>query len=136
MMQKIEHIGIAVRDIDAADKLYTILLGSTPYKREVIESEQVVTSFFRVGASKIELVCSLDPEGVIAKFVEKKGEGIHHIAFDVTDIHAELERLEKEGFRIISKEPKKGADNKLVAFLHPKSTNGVLIELCQEIEKK
>ena len=134
-MQKIEHIGIAVRDIDAADKLYTTLLGSTPYKREVVESEQVVTSFFRVGASKIELVCSLNPEGVIAKFVEKKGEGIHHIAFAVEDIEAETERLKGEGFKALFDQPKRGADNKLVMFFHPKTTGGVLIELCQDADK-
>ena len=132
MMQKIEHIGIAVRDIDAADKLYTILLGSTPYKREVVESEQVVTSFFRVGASKIELVCSLDPQGVIAKFVEKKGEGIHHIAYAVVDIEAEMKRMESEGFKLLNEKPKHGADNKLVCFIHPKTAGGVLVELCQE----
>lgn len=131
-MQKIEHIGIAVRDIDAADILYTALLGTPPYKREVVESEQVVTSFFRVGASKIELVSSLNPEGVIAKFVEKKGEGIHHIAYAVVDIEAEMERMESEGFKLLNEKPKHGADNKLVCFIHPKTAGGVLVELCQE----
>ena len=131
-MQKIEHIGIAVRDIDAADKLYTTLLGVPPYKREVVESEQVVTSFFRIGASKIELVSSLDPQGVIAKFVDKKGEGIHHIAYAVVDIEKEMKRMESQGFRLLNEKPKYGADNKLVCFIHPKTAGGVLVELCQE----
>lgn len=131
-MQKIEHIGIAVKDIDAADLLYTTLLGVPPYKREVVETEQVVTSFFRVGASKIELVCSLDPNGVIAKFVEKKGEGIHHIAYAVVDIEAEMKRMEADGFKLLNEKPKEGADNKLVCFIHPKTAGGVLVELCQE----
>ena len=132
-MNKIEHIGIAVKDIEKSNELFSSLFNKKPYKQEEVKSENVITSFFETGESKIELLQATHEDSAIAKFIEKKGEGIHHIAFDVTDIYAELERLEKEGFRIISKEPKKGADNKLVAFLHPKSTNGVLIELCQEI---
>lgn len=130
---KIEHLGIAVKDIEKANRLYEQLLGVAPYKQEEVESEAVITSFFKVGESKIELLASTSDEGPIGKFIAKKGEGIHHIAFDVVDIEKELDRLEKEGFQVINKVPKKGADNKLVAFLHPKSTNGVLIELCQEI---
>ncbi|WP_299435903.1 methylmalonyl-CoA epimerase [uncultured Aquimarina sp.] len=132
-MNKIEHIGIAVKDIDQANTLYEQLLGIPPYKQEVVESESVITSFFRIGENKIELVASTKEDGPIGKFISKKGEGIHHIAFDVDDIEKELERLEKEGFQLINKTPKKGADNKLVAFVHPKTTNGVLVELCQEI---
>ncbi|WP_062061733.1 methylmalonyl-CoA epimerase [Aquimarina longa] len=131
-MNKIEHLGIAVKDIDQANALYEKLLGVPPYKQEVVESEAVITSFFKVGDHKIELLASTDENGPIGKFITKKGEGIHHIAFDVDDIQLELDRLEKEGFQLINKIPKSGADNKLVAFLHPKSTNGVLIELCQE----
>ncbi|WP_299259882.1 methylmalonyl-CoA epimerase [uncultured Aquimarina sp.] len=132
-MNKIEHIGIAVKDIDQANTLYEQLLGVPPYKQETVESEAVITSFFRVGENKIELVASTKEDGPIGKFISKKGEGIHHIAFDVDDIEQELKRLEKEGFQLINKTPKKGADNKLVAFIHPKTTNGVLVELCQEI---
>lgn len=132
-MNKIEHIGIAVKNIQESNKLFSALFNKKPYKQEEVKSEHVITSFFETGESKIELLQATDPESAIAKFIEKKGEGIHHIAFDVTNIKEELERLEKEGFTVITKEPKKGADNKLVAFLHPKSTNGVLIELCQEI---
>lgn len=135
-MQKIEHIGIAVKDIDAADALYTQLLGVPPYKREVVESEQVVTSFFRVGASKIELLSSLTPDGVIARYIEKKGEGMHHIAYAVVDIYAEMKRMQNEGFRLLSEQPKDGADNKLVCFVHPKTAGGVLVELCQEKSNK
>ncbi len=131
-INKIEHLGIAVKDIDEANSLYEKLLGVAPYKQEKVESEAVITSFFKVGESKIELLASTKEEGPIGKFIAKKGEGIHHIAFDVDDIEKELDRLEKEGFQIINKTPKSGADNKLVAFLHPKSANGVLIELCQE----
>lgn len=134
-MNKIEHIGIAVKDIEKSNELFASLFNKQPYKSEEVESENVITSFFQTGESKIELLQATHEDSAIAKFIEKKGEGIHHIAFDVTDIHAELKRLEKEGFKIITKEPKKGADNKLVAFLHPKSTNGVLVELCQEIEE-
>ena len=131
-IKKIEHLGIAVKDINEANKLYEKLLGVPPYKQEVVESEAVITSFFKVGESKIELLASTKEDGPIGKFIAKKGEGIHHIAFDVEDIHKELARLEAEGFQLINKEPKQGADNKLVAFIHPKSTNGVLVELCQE----
>ncbi|WP_199726256.1 methylmalonyl-CoA epimerase [Aquimarina sp. BL5] len=132
-MNKIEHIGIAVKDIDQANTLYEQLLGVPPYKQEIVESEAVITSFFKVGDNKIELVASTKEDGPIGKFISKKGEGIHHIAFDVDDIEQELKRLENEGFQLINKIPKKGADNKLVAFIHPKTTNGVLVELCQEI---
>ncbi|AXT57104.1 methylmalonyl-CoA epimerase [Aquimarina sp. AD1] len=132
-INKIEHIGIAVKDIDKSNSLYEQLLGVAPYKQEIVESESVITSFFKVGENKIELVASTKEDGPIGKFISKKGEGIHHIAFDVDDIEKELERLEKEGFQLINKTPKKGADNKLVAFIHPKTTNGVLVELCQEI---
>ncbi len=132
-INKIEHIGIAVKDIDQANMLYEQLLGVAPYKQEIVESEAVITSFFKVGENKIELVASTKEDGPIGKFISKKGEGIHHIAFDVDNIEQELKRLEKEGFQLINKTPKKGADNKLVAFVHPKTTNGVLVELCQEI---
>lgn len=132
-MQKIEHIGIAVKDLVSANELYTKLFGVPPYKVEVVESEGVSTSFFKSGPNKIELLEATNPESPIAKFIEKKGEGIHHIAFEVTDIVAEIDRLKNEGFVVLNETPKKGADNKLIAFLHPKSTNGVLIELCQEI---
>ncbi len=131
-INKIEHLGIAVKDIEQANTLYEKLLGVAPYKQEAVESEAVITSFFKVGDSKIELLASTREDGPIGKFITKKGEGIHHIAFDVDNIELELDRLEKEGFQLINKTPKPGADNKLVAFLHPKSTNGVLIELCQE----
>lgn len=135
LMDKIEHIGIAVKDLEAANEVYTKLFGETPYKTEVVESEGVSTSFFKVGESKIELLEATKPESAIAKFIDKKGEGIHHIAFAVNDIKAEMERMRNEGFIVLNDQPKKGADNKLVCFLHPKSTNGVLIELCQEISK-
>jgi methylmalonyl-CoA/ethylmalonyl-CoA epimerase len=132
-MQKIEHIGIAVKDIKKANKLYTALFGKKPYKTESVESEGVVTSFFKSGPNKIELLEASKPDSPIAKFIEKKGEGIHHIAFAVDDILSEIQRLKKEGFIVLNETPKKGADNKLVVFLHPKSTNGVLIELCQDM---
>ncbi len=135
-MDKIEHIGIAVKNISEANKIYEALLGCSPYKSERVESEGVKTSFFRCGESKIELLEASNPDSPIAKFIEKKGEGIHHIAFAVKDIKAEMERLKNEGFILLNTIPKKGADNKLVAFLHPKSANGVLVELCQEIENK
>ena len=131
-MNKIEHIGIAVKDIEASNELFSKLYGKPPYKSEAVESEGVTTSFFQSGPNKIELLEATNPNSPIAKFIEKKGEGIHHIAFDVTDIYAEIERLKGEGFTVLNETPKDGADNKLVAFLHPKSTNGVLIELCQE----
>lgn len=132
-MQKIEHIGIAVKDIDSANSIYSKLLNRPAYKSEVVDSEGVTTLFFQVGESKIELLAANNTESAIAKFIDKKGEGIHHIAFAVEDMDAEVKRLVEEGFQPISSAPKKGADNKLVFFFHPKSTNGVLIELCQEI---
>lgn len=134
MVNKIEHIGIAVKNIDEANILFEKLLGVPSYKTEIVESENVVTSFFQTGTNKIELLMATDPESPIAKFLEKKGEGIHHIAFDVDDIEAEIARLKSEGFVLINENPKPGADNKIVVFLHPKSTNGVLVELCQEIK--
>lgn len=133
-MNKIEHIGIAVQSIEKSNELFSKLLDAAPYKSETVESEGVVTSFFQTGESKIELLEALNPDSPIAKFIAKKGEGIHHIAFDVTDIHAEMKRLKAEGFILLNEEPKRGADNKLVCFLHPKSSNGVLVELCQEIK--
>lgn len=132
-MNKIEHIGIAVKDLANSIPLFEKLLNSPCYKTEEVASEKVMTAFFKTGESKIELVASTDPAGVIAKYIDKKGEGMHHIAFDVSDIHAEMSRLVSEGFTLLNETPKKGADNKLVCFLHPKGTNGVLIELCQEI---
>jgi len=132
-MKKIEHIGIAVNDLADATIIYEKLFGAPSYKQEEVVSEGVKTAFFMNGPNKIELLEATNPESPIAKFIAKKGEGIHHIAFDVEDIVLEIDRLKKEGFIILNEIPKKGADNKLVAFLHPKSTNGVLIELCQEI---
>ncbi len=132
MLNKIEHIGIAVENLEEAEKKYTALLGVPPYKREEVPSEKVITSFFRVGESKIELLAPVSSDSVIAKFLEKKGEGFHHIAYATDDIRADLQRLEKEGFQIINREPKEGADNKWVAFVHPKTTGGILVELCQE----
>ena len=134
-MKKIEHIGIAVKNLEASNNLYSKLFGELPYKTETVESEHVNTSFFRVGDNKIELLEATSEDSAIARFIDKNGEGIHHIAFDVEDIEAEIIRLKNEGFRIINEVPKRGADNKLVVFLHPKSTNGVLIELCQEIKQ-
>jgi methylmalonyl-CoA/ethylmalonyl-CoA epimerase len=133
-MEKIEHIGIAVKNLDKSNKLFASLLGKYHYKTEEVASEGVKTSFFQSGPNKIELLEATSPESPIAKFIEKKGEGVHHIAFVVNDIESEIKRLQKEGFIVLNEIPKKGADNKLVAFLHPKSTNGVLIELCQEID--
>lgn len=133
-MEKIEHIGIAVKNLAEANKIYEALLGSAPYKSEKVESESVETSFFKCGESKIELLEATNPDSAIAKFIDKRGEGVHHIAFAVKDINAEMKRLKNEGFILLNDKPKKGADNKLVAFLHPKSSNGVLVELCQEIE--
>ncbi len=133
-MKKIEHIGIAVRDIQVSNALFAKLLNVLPYKTETVASEGVSTSFFQVGDSKIELLQATHAESPIAKFLEKKGEGIHHIAFEVEDIFDEMQRLEKEGFVLLNKEPKRGADNKLICFLHPKDTNGVLIELCMQIK--
>lgn len=131
-MQKVEHIGIAVKNLEVSISLFEKLLNTSCYKTELVESEQVNTAFFKKGETKIELLESLTADGVIAKFIEKKGEGMHHIAFDVTDIEAEMKRLQSEGFILLNEKPKQGADNKLVCFLHPKTTNGVLIELCQE----
>lgn len=133
-MEKIEHLGIAVQDLKQASDTYTKLLGTSPYKNEEVESEGVSTTFFQVGDNKIELLGALDDDSAIAKFLAKKGEGIHHIAFAVDDIRAEMDRLEDEGFKLLNKSPKKGADNKWVAFVHPKDNHGVLIELCQERE--
>ncbi|GAA4762770.1 MULTISPECIES: methylmalonyl-CoA epimerase [Flavobacterium] len=132
-MRKIEHIGIAVKNLNESNKLFEKLFGSPAYKEEEVESEGVKTSFFMNGPNKIELLEATNTESPIAKFIEKKGEGIHHIAFDIENIYTEVERLKDEGFVILNETPKKGADNKLVVFLHPKTTNGVLIELCQEI---
>jgi methylmalonyl-CoA/ethylmalonyl-CoA epimerase len=131
----IEHIGIAVKDMEASNQLFEKLLGTAPYKTEKVESEHVDTSFFKLGDSKIELLYATQSDSAIAKFIEKKGEGIHHIAFAVEDIEKEVERLKAEGFQPISDKPKRGADNKLVFFFHPKSANGVLVELCQEINE-
>lgn len=133
-MNKIEHIGIAVKNLEEANKIYEALLGKPPYKSEKVESEGVETSFFECGESKIELLEATTSDSPISKFIAKRGEGIHHIAFAVEDIEAEMQRLKNEGFILINETPKKGADNKLVAFLHPKSTQGVLVELCQEIK--
>lgn len=135
-MNKIEHIGIAVKNLKESNELFSKLFGKPYYKIEEVKSEGVSTSFFKVGENKIELLEATEKDSPIAKFIDKKGEGIHHIAFAVDDIEAEIKRLKKEGFKVLNKVPKKGADNKLVAFLHPKSSNGVLIELCQEIPNK
>jgi len=132
MIKKIEHIGIAVKNIENSNALFARLFGKEHYKIESVESEGVSTSFFLLGETKIELLEATKPDSAIAKFIEKKGEGIHHIAYEVDDIHAEMARLKAEGFDLLSAEPKSGADNKLICFLHPKSTNGVLVELCQE----
>ncbi|MGZ8549197.1 MAG: methylmalonyl-CoA epimerase [Chitinophagaceae bacterium] len=131
-MQKIEHVGIAVKNLGVSIPLYEKLLNSLCYKTEIVENEKVNTAFLMVGNTKIELLESTDPEGVIARFIEKEGEGMHHIAFEVQDIDAEMERLRKEGFVLLNEQAKRGADNKMVCFLHPKHTNGVLIELCME----
>lgn len=133
-MNKIEHIGIAVKDLDLSCDLYEKLLGAPAYKREDVASENVSTAFFRSGESKIELLAATAEDSPIAGFIAKKGEGIHHIAFDVTDIYAEMERLRKEGFVLLNEEPKMGADHKLICFVHPRGTSGVLIELCQDIK--
>ncbi len=130
-MLNIDHIGIAVKDIEISDLLFSKLLNTSPLKHEIVESEKVITSFFQNGETKIELLQSIDPHGVINKFIEKRGEGIHHIALEVENIEIEMQRLEKEGFILLNGKPKRGADNKLVCFLHPKSSNGVLIELVQ-----
>ena len=132
-MLKVEHIGLAVRNFKESIPLFEQILSTNCYKTESVASEKVNTAFFQVGETKIELLESTDPDGVIAKFIDKKGEGMHHIAFEVADIEAEMKRLADLGFQLLNPTPKKGADNKLVCFLHPKGTNGVLIELCQEI---
>lgn len=129
---KIEHIGIAVRDLDTAIQIYEKLLGTPCYKKETVENEKVDTGFFRTGESKVELLGATDESSVISKFLRKKGEGMHHIAFAVDDIQAEMDRLQKEGFTLLSEKPKAGADNKLVVFVHPKNSSGVLVELCQQ----
>jgi methylmalonyl-CoA/ethylmalonyl-CoA epimerase len=134
-MVRVEHIGIAVKDLKQVNDLYEKLFDREPYKSEKVDSEHVETSFFQIGETKIEFLEADDPSSAIAKYIDKKGEGIHHIAFEVEDIHQEMKRLSAEGFRLINEAPKKGADNKLICFLHPKSTNGVLVELCQEIKE-
>lgn len=133
MWKNVEHIGIAVKDLEGANKLFETLFNKGSYKEEEVASEGVTTSFFQLGETKIELLEG-STDSAIAKFIDKKGEGIHHIAFEVEDIHAEMERLRNEGFQILNDQPKKGADNKLVCFVHPKTANGVLVELCQEIK--
>ncbi|MBL7880882.1 MAG: methylmalonyl-CoA epimerase [Chryseobacterium gambrini] len=131
---KLEHIGIAVKSLGVSDELFAMLFGKESYKQESVDREGVVTSFYAAGESKIELLEASKEDSPISKFIEKKGEGIHHLAFGVENILEEVQRLKKEGFEFISEEPKEGADNKLVVFLHPKSTNGVLVELCQEMQ--
>lgn len=133
-MLKVEHIGIAVRELSQSIPLFEKLLNTPCYKTEQVESEQVSTAFFKTGDTKIELLESSSAEGIIARYIDKKGEGIHHIAFEVADIEAEMKRLVAEGFVLLNDKPKRGADNKLVCFLHPKGTNGVLIELCMEMK--
>ncbi|MBK7304559.1 MAG: methylmalonyl-CoA epimerase [Saprospiraceae bacterium] len=135
-MKKIEHLGIAVKNMSQANDLYSRLLGVIPYKEELVESEKVLTSFFKTGESKIELLQGLDEDSPISKFIEKRGEGIHHVAFEVEDIQLEMARLKAEGFTLLNEQPKKGADHKLICFIHPKSTQGVLVELCQEIKEE
>jgi methylmalonyl-CoA/ethylmalonyl-CoA epimerase len=133
-MLRVEHIGIAVKNLSESLPIYESLLGAPSYKQEKVLSEHVTTAFFQKGETKIELLESTDPEGVIARFIEKKGEGLHHIAFEVEDIKLEMERLKREGFRLLMEEPKVGADNKLICFIHPKSASGVLVELCQSMK--
>lgn len=127
----IDHIGIAVKDLESAIKTYETILNSPCSKREIVASEKVETAFFHTGESKVELLGATEPDSVIAKYVDRKGEGLHHVAFEVDDIHSELDRLRSEGFTVLNEQPKEGADNKLVAFIHPKDNNGVLVELCQ-----
>lgn len=134
MWKNVEHIGIAVKDLSTVNEIYTKLFGQEPYKAESVETEQVDTSFFKVGDTKIEFLSASSEDSAIAKFIKKRGEGIHHIAFEVEDIHHELKRLQEEGFQFTRPEVSKGADNKLVCFVHPKAANGVLVELCQEIK--
>lgn len=135
-LKKIEHLGIAVKDLEKSEKLFSVLTGAGPYKREEVESEGVITSFFKSGPNKIELLQATRDDSPIAGFIEKRGEGIHHIAFSVDNIEAEMRRLQSEGFRLINEKPKKGADGMLICFLHPKDTNGVLIELCQHMQQR
>ena len=135
-MRKIEHIGIAVKDLAASNQIFEDILGVAPYKQEEVQSEHVLTSFFQVGESKIELLQATSPDSAIAKYLEKNKEGIHHIAFDVEDILSEIDRLKAKGYTLIHESPKEGADNKIIAFMHPKSSNGVLVELCQDRFKK
>ena len=132
-MVRLEHIGIAVKSLADSNDLFKTLFGESHYKIEEVDSEHVNTSFFKIGESKIELLEATHPDSAIAEYIHKRGEGFHHVAFEVEDIHAEMERLQKEGFRLLNEQPKRGADNKLVCFLHPKSANGVLVELCQTI---
>lgn len=134
MVLRLEHIGIAVKDLEASNDLFARLLGKPHYKTEEVASEHVRTSFFQNGEAKVELLEATSPDSAIAKYIEKRGEGIHHVAFEVDDIHAEMQRLVAEGFQLLTPEPKRGADNKLVCFFHPKSANGVLVELCQTIQ--
>lgn len=136
MVKKVEHIGIAVKDLQKANKLFSTLLGKAPYKEEEVESEKVTTSFFIQDHTKVELLSASDEESPIQKFIEKRGEGLHHIAFEVEDINLEMQRLRDAGFQLLNDQPKKGADNKLICFIHPKSAGGVLVELCQEIKEK
>ena len=136
MLKKIEHIGIAVKNLELSNRLYAKLLGTKHYKTEFVDSESVKTSFFKLGENKIELLQATNPESAIAKFINKKGEGVHHVAFEVENIEAEIKRLITEGFELIDNTPKLGADNKIIAFLHPKSSGGVLVELCQEVSNK
>lgn len=134
-MVRLEHLGIAVENLEESNELFEKMLGRPHYKVEEVASEHVKTAFFKVGDSKIELLEATAPESAIARYLEKRGEGIHHVAFEVEDIYAEMKRLKAEGFRLLNEEPKRGADNKLVCFVHPKSANGVLLELCQEIQE-
>ena len=134
-MEHIEHLGIAVRDLKLSIPIYEKLLNTPCYKQEEVESEHVITAFFQTANNKIELLQATSSESPIAKFVEKRGEGIHHVAYSVNDIHSEMERLKSDGFRLLNEQPKRGADNKLICFVHPKDTSGVLLELCQEISK-
>lgn len=134
-MEHIEHLGIAVKDLAASIPVYEKLLNTKCYKREAVDSENVITAFFQTSNNKIELLQATSDESAIAKFIDKKGEGIHHVAYAVSDIHAEMERLKKDGFRILNNQPKRGADNKLICFVHPKDASGVLTELCQEISE-
>jgi methylmalonyl-CoA/ethylmalonyl-CoA epimerase len=133
MMHKVEHIGIAVKDLEQAEQNYTIMLGVAPYKREAVATEHVMTSFFLVGDTKIELLAATSEESAIYKFIDKKGEGIHHIAYGVDDIVVEMNRLREDGYTLLNDKPKRGADNKLICFVHPRDAQGVLTELCQEI---